>query len=64
MFHSVLLMVRYFIKDKSRELIFNTVLDGFAVEFNNRDKEIVREMDLKYRNFQSELIGNEQFLYC
>lgn len=60
--HSVLLMVRSFIKDKKQRIdFFNTVLDGFATEFNNRDKEVVREMDLKYRNFQSELIGNEQF---
>lgn len=60
--HSVLLMVRYFIKDKKQQIDFyNRVLDGFAVEFSNRDKEIMRKLDLKYRNFRSELIGNEQF---
>ncbi|MBB5620537.1 thiopeptide-type bacteriocin biosynthesis protein [Pedobacter cryoconitis] len=60
--HSVLLMVRCFIKDKKQRIaFFNIMLDGFAAEFNNRDKEAGRKMDLKYRNFQSELIDNEQF---
>lgn len=60
--HSALLMVRYFIRDKKQRIeFFNIMLERFAVEFNNRDKETGRKMDLKYRNFQSELIENEQF---
>lgn len=60
--HSTLLMIRYFIKDKKDRIdFFNVVLDGFSAEFNNRDKETGHKMDLKYRNFQPELIENEQF---
>jgi thiopeptide-type bacteriocin biosynthesis protein len=60
--HSVLLMVKCFIKDKKRRIDFlGEVLAGFSVEFNSGDKEIARKMDLKYRDFQTELIKNEQF---
>jgi thiopeptide-type bacteriocin biosynthesis protein len=60
--HSVLLMIKCFIKDKKQRVeFFSQVLAGFSAEFNNADKEITRKMDLKYRDFQTELIKNEQF---
>ena len=60
--HSVLLMVKCFIKDKKQRIdFFSEVLAGFSAEFNNGDKEITRKMDLKYRDFRSELLNNKQF---
>ena len=60
--HSGLLMVKCFIKDKKQRLaFFSQVLAGFSTEFNQSDQEITRKMDLKYRDFQKELIKNEQF---
>ena len=60
--HSTLLMVKCFKKKKKQRVNFlGEILAGFSAEFNRGDKEITRKMDLKYRNFQTELIKNEQF---
>ncbi|MGY0037075.1 thiopeptide-type bacteriocin biosynthesis protein [Pedobacter sp. NJ-S-72] len=60
--HSTLLMVKCFIKDKEQRVdFFGQILADYSAEFNNGDKEIARKMDLKYRDFQSELTNNEQF---
>ncbi|WP_367868099.1 thiopeptide-type bacteriocin biosynthesis protein [Pedobacter sp. WC2423] len=59
--HSALLMVKCFIKDKNQRFdFFNKVLSGFSKEFSNKDKLISRKLDLKYRNFQKELIESKQ----
>ncbi|MBB5637925.1 thiopeptide-type bacteriocin biosynthesis protein [Pedobacter cryoconitis] len=60
--HSTLFMVKCLIKDKKERIEFlGSILAGFSAEFNDSDKEIIRKMDFRYRNFQSELIENEQF---
>lgn len=59
--HSALLIVKCFIKDKNQRFeFFNKALSGFSKEFSNKDKMISRKLDLKYRNFQKELIESKQ----
>lgn len=60
--HSVILIVKCFIKDKAQRLeFFNIVFNSLLAEFSDADKEVERRLDLKYRNFRAELVKNEQF---
>ncbi|KIO78083.1 hypothetical protein TH53_05685 [Pedobacter lusitanus] len=59
--HSSLLIIKCFINDqKQRSEFMNIVLAAFSAEFNHTGKEISHKMDLKYRNFQPELIKSGQ----
>ena len=55
-------LITCFIADANqRDEFFNAVFQNLSVEFN-KDKEIVRKMDAKYRKFQKELIERNRIL--
>ena len=60
--NSSLQILQYFISDKKERTNFlNESLQNMSAEFN-RDKEVVRKLDVKYRNFQQQLIDNQKIL--
>ncbi|WP_158800063.1 lantibiotic dehydratase [Pedobacter sp. L105] len=55
--HTSLQLIHYFVPDKTgRNNFLNDVLNNVSAEFS-REKEVVRKLDVKYRNFQKELIS-------
>jgi len=55
-------IMHYFIREKQERTDFlNEALQNMSAEFN-REKEVVRKLDVKYRNFQPQLIENHRTL--
>jgi thiopeptide-type bacteriocin biosynthesis protein len=60
--NTALQIIRYFIRDKKERIDFlNEAAGNMSAEFN-RDKEVVRKLDLRYRKFQKQLVDNQQYL--
>lgn len=60
--NSSLQILQYFISDKKERTDFlNESLQNMSAEFS-RDKEVVRKLDVRYRNFQQQLIENQKIL--
>jgi thiopeptide-type bacteriocin biosynthesis protein len=59
---SSLQIIQFFIRDKQERTEFlNNALQNMSAEFN-REKDVVRKMDVKYRNFQPQLIAGQKKL--
>jgi thiopeptide-type bacteriocin biosynthesis protein len=55
-------IIQYFIRDKQERMDFlNEALENMSAEFN-REKEVVRKLDVRYRNFQQQLVKNQENL--
>ncbi|MET1053686.1 MAG: lantibiotic dehydratase [Pedobacter sp.] len=60
--NTALQIIHCFIRDKKERSDFlYGALQNMSAEFN-RDKEVIRKLDLKYRKFQQQLVGNRQHL--
>lgn len=60
--NSSLHIIQCFIRDKQERTDFlSASLQHMSDEFN-REKEVIRKLDVKYRKFQQQLVGNQQYL--
>ena len=60
--NTALQIIQAFIRDKKERTDFlNESLNNMSAEFN-REKEVIRKLDVRYRKFQQQLVGNQQEL--